>query len=747
MAEDLLEILKNFLVAPHWYPIVPVIGFIVIAAASAGLSSSDYTEEGAASGAAAWPAPMALSLGLLAIWSALGNYADGAASLIVYTVIAAICGIVASNRGRIIGITNNMGGFVSLIRDIIMLAVGIIATMLALELSWNTSFPALDPKCFLIELGLIAGIIIALYFLGQQSAAIIWPAVLLAVFAGTCQYFLAKFKGVAILPSDLLAMPTAFKVKEGYSFVLDSRGLWGPTAACIAFMAFSLIGGLPSQNDVVDVPRGRHATQAQLVGGPQDPKRRGERLRHALFVIARFGIGVGVAALVFFAMTGPNYIKSLGVTMDYSKSLDSYKKDGFFTGFVAAAQDFPISKPEGYSKTGATELQTALAESYESNVSSDSWRVKAVDQFTSKQPCIVVVMNESFADLSIFNGLGCDYKGPTYYKSVDTALYKGKLAVSVIGGGTCNTEFEILTGNNYGFVGGGKYPFMSYRMPRENLVQQLESLGYTTTAIHPNLATNWNRDIVYDTLGFDQFIDITAFEEAPQLHMGATDASTYDKILEILRTSAGPQFIFDVTMQNHGSYNLENIPEEQQVNYVPQGVPEDALTDEDVSALNEYLACIEASDADLKYFLDELMKVEQRVVVIFLGDHQPPFTPLYNDIFFADEEDQVAHQERVYQTEYFIWANYDVAGVAQKSANKDMSADMLGAVTLNLIGAPLSDYQKARIMERSSIFAVNAFGYLGADGVWYAPNDETSPYAQQYQELSYLNYLNFGSKV
>ena len=34
MAEDLLEILKNFLVAPHWYPVVPVIGFIVIAAAS-----------------------------------------------------------------------------------------------------------------------------------------------------------------------------------------------------------------------------------------------------------------------------------------------------------------------------------------------------------------------------------------------------------------------------------------------------------------------------------------------------------------------------------------------------------------------------------------------------------------------------------------------------------------------------------------------------------------------------------------
>ena len=245
MAEGFFDFLKNFLVAPNWYPAVPILGFIIIAAASVGLSTSEYGEEGPASGSGAWPAPMALSLGLLGAWVALGNYSDGSVPLIIYTVVATVCGILAANRGVVRKLLSNRNFVVSLVRDVVALTVGILGAMLALALSWNTNFPALDPKCFLIELGLCAGIVLSLYFLGQRSASIIWPAVVLAAFAGTCKYFLAKFKGIAILPSDLLAMPTAFKVKEGYSFILDGRGLWGPMAACISFLAFSLVGDLP----------------------------------------------------------------------------------------------------------------------------------------------------------------------------------------------------------------------------------------------------------------------------------------------------------------------------------------------------------------------------------------------------------------------------------------------------------------------------------------------------------------------
>lgn len=776
MAEELRTIFQDFLVAPHWYPVVPLVGFILIAAASVGLSSADYADGTESSSPAAWPAPAAISLALLGIICALGKYSDGALPLFAYTILAVLTSLVAANRG-IIRIWVADGGPLScIIRDVLVMVLAIIATVLTLELSWNTKFPALDPLALAIEIGLVSGIMLTLFFIGQRGGALVWIAVVLAGFAGICQYFLARFKGVAILPSDLLAMPTALKVKEGYAFVLDGRGLWGPAAGCVAFALLSLLGWLPNDPQIIEVPqRGRHT--AHLMGEYDNERRGRDTLRKVLSVLLNLALGLAVGAATCFAVIKPNYIHDFGVKLDYSDTLESYRTDGFLTAFVAALQDIPVTAPEGYTRAKAAQLQVDIDARYEEELGSSERRAAAIEQFDQDHPSIIVVMNESFADLSVYNGLNCGYEGPTYFKSISNAASTGDLATSVIGGGTCNTEFEFLTGNSYGFIGAGKYPYVMYQMRGENLASQLSSLGYVTHAIHPNDPTNWNRAEVYEKMGFEEFHDISQFEEAPELHMGVTDAATYDKILEILSVDPNPQFIFDVTMQNHGSYNLGNIPEELQVNYQPEGLAiEDdgeesvsgdskteaetaasaaaavnaevqGITQEDIDALNEYLACIQASDKDLEAFMGELSKLDRKVVLVFFGDHQPPFTPLYNNLIFADEEDAVAHQERVYQTKYVIWANYDIAGTDQSSAVDNASADMLGAMTLDLIGAPLTDYQRARLVIRQEVPALNAFGYLGIDGVWYATDDESSPYLQAYQDLAYLNHLNFGSKT
>ena len=81
------------------------------------------------------------------------------------------------------------------------------------------------------------------------------------------------------------------------------------------------------------------------------------------------------------------------------------------------------------------------------------------------------------------------------------------LYVSAFGGGTCNTEFEYLTGNSMAFLGTGTYPYTIYDLTRtETLSQQFKDLGYDTTAIHPNHGTNWNRENVYSAFGFDNFL-------------------------------------------------------------------------------------------------------------------------------------------------------------------------------------------------------------------------------------------------
>ena len=188
-----------------------------------------------------------------------------------------------------------------------------------------------------------------------------------------------------------------------------------------------------------------------------------------------------------------------------------------------------------------------------------------------------------------------------------------------------------------------------------------------------------------------------------------TDQATYDKILELLDQNADPQFIFDVTMQNHSGYDTGLLPVDKQLHLNIDTTDLDTKTVEDgtLSDVDEYVSCIEQSDQALRYFLNALSKLDRKVVVVFWGDHQPFFPSKFNDKWFTDEDD-ATHQERLWQTDYIIWANYDVAGCDQTSEVDDLSTNYLSTQLMQLIGAPLTDYQKAHMTLRESLPAINS---------------------------------------
>ena len=102
---------------------------------------------------------------------------------------------------------------------------------------------------------------------------------------------------------------------------------------------------------------------------------------------------------------------------------------------------------------------------------------------------------------------------------------------------------------------------------------------------------------------------------------------------------------------------------------------------------------------------------------MFWGDHQPFFPDTYNDRWFTNEDD-ATHQERLWQTSYIIWANYDVAGNSQTSHEEDLSSNYLSSELMKLIGAPLTDYQKAHLTLRQSLPALNSVGYEDSQDRW-----------------------------
>lgn len=265
-------------------------------------------------------------------------------------------------------------------------------------------------------------------------------------------------------------------------------------------------------------------------------------------------------------------------------------------------------------------------------------------------------------------------------------------------------------------------------------------MGYRTTAMHPQNPVNWKRSTVYEQLGFDEFLSMEDFADAPVYHSGATDASTYDKIIELLEQDASPQFIFDVTMQNHSGYGEGTVPSEDVVRLDVAGIDDPAI----LSELGVYLACINKSDEDLAYFIDRLKGIDRPVALVFFGDHQPGFSGTLADALYGDVP-MLDREFKKHESTYAVWTNYEVAG-AESGAPRTTDSSQLAAQVLYALGAPLTDRQKAGLVLGQEVAGVSLAGYTGADGLRYALGAE-SPFGDAVNTMQAIQYLEFGSKM
>ena len=681
-----------------------------------------------------WLAIPLVALVAVAVWCALGLYQGGRARLLALDATALAAAVSALCRRRLLeridAWTERRGARPWLVR----LPLGIAALLactalgfLALELPYNAIVSEMDRLFALVECLIILAALAALLFLFQRHGAGMALGVGACFLIGLAQFFVGSFKGAAILPNDLFVLGTAAAVSGGYTYAIGGGVVLGLAVLLLAAAVGSLVAPAPAAS------RGRR-------------------------VAANLGCSAALLAALVALVTVPSYFDTLGVQMKYWYSLDYYRKQGFITSFIAVAQDLPIDVPEGYDEDDASELEASYVERYDEGEGASEERAASEEQFDAERPSVICIMNESFADLSELDGASWGYDGPSFVGSADDALAQGSLNVSVLGGGTCNTEFEFLTGVSLAYVGDGKYPYSLYDLSvAPSLARQFSELGYETTAMHPNYATNWNRDRVYEALGFDEFLSIDDFAGDEVYHSGVSDAATYDKCLELLENSDEPQFIFDVTMQNHSGYDQNNLGDVEQYHV-------DGLSDYDNARLSEYLACIDESDRALEEFLDELEKLDRPVVVVFFGDHQPALSTIleaalngeqvYDESGNAiaggtgggDASGDAEATLETYRSSYLIWANYDVAGCAQDGQELDSSPAYLGALAAEMIGAPLTDFQKAQLAIREEMPAVSLLGTELADGTWVSADDE-SALPQTYDDLAQITYLEFASKL
>lgn len=476
-------------------------------------------------------------------------------------------------------------------------------------------------------------------------------AVVFSYIIGLANHYVVEFRGIPVLPWDFKSFGTAMEVAGNYDYSFSGY-TWAVTAATLAFLVLL-----------------HFAVSRERI----DMKNKKVLCVAVLYLI--------FAGSVWYIHSSVGFLKLHNWTVFAWNQKVQYQCCGVAASFMENLKFMNVEKPEGYQ----TEEIEKLAHKYAKEDTS-------LEELEEK-PNIIVIMNESFSDISMIKDLGKDAAYMPFFDSLEENTLRGRLNVSAFGGNTCNTEFEFLTSLSMAFVPSGSVPYQQY-IDRNvsSLCTILKNQGYSATAIHPCKASNWNRDKVYPYLGFDEFISENDFEKekASYLRGYMTDRADFDRLIWEYenRKSGEPFFLFNVTMQNHGGYT---------------------------GGTDMYVELIRKTDSELERLVEYLEQQPEPTLLLFFGDHQPNLQDgTYDEI--NQEEDMSVYRNK-YLVPFVLWANYDI----EEAVIKDTSPGFLAPVLLETAGLSMPPYYHLLLEQMEQVPAISINGYMDGAGSWVEP--------------------------
>ena len=538
---------------------------------------------------------------------------------------------------------------------------------------------------------IIISIIVLIIFAITNSfkASIIGINIISVVF-GLVYYYVIKFRGTAVLAVDIFSATTAANVAGNYNYRMSYR--------CYLFVILTYVLSIY----VLKLDR------------------------HNLFKEKKRLISVGIAILAVVCgfslfIQSSRFDNSLKIKM--FKPQESYRKYGDYLTFTHSIRYIKGHKPEGYSEDKVEQISAQYP------------GIKG----NGKKPNIIMIMNEALADFSSISDIETNEDYMPFIHGLTENTVKGDLFVSIFGGGTSKTEYEALTSNSMAFMPKGSTPYVTYiNRKTSSLATTLRAQGYGgMVAMHPYKGSGYKRNKVYPLLGFDKFYDLPEFNNAKVIRNHVSDEGNFDKIIEVYeqnrKKDKKPFFLFDVTMQNHSSYDRKW-----------DNLSDDISTIKDYGDdVNIYLNLVKASDDAFKKLVEYFSNVDEPTMIIMFGDHQPKL----NNHFYENVEkgfslgDEYKMFEK-YNTPFVIWANYDI----EEQTDVKISANYMGTMVDELAGNSMSGYQQMVNEIRKDIPIITAGGYIGADGKYYHTFDKSSPYYDKIMDYCYSEYNNVCDK-
>jgi len=271
---------------------------------------------------------------------------------------------------------------------------------------------------------------------------------------------------------------------------------------------------------------------------------------------------------------------------------------------------------------------------------------------------IIVIMSEALWDPAALPGVS--YSDPLFAAAKYRA--RGTMFSPVFGGYTANTEFEFLTRVSNGILPEGSIPYVQYvTRTTDSLAYDLREAGYSAIALHPFDGSFWNRRNVYRDLGFQSFRDRDQFVHKDMTGPFINDHSLANEIIAVSEESAGPHFIFAVSLQGHSPYTGGMY---RYGNRVEVNDPHHLLSADAHDQLRTYASGVRDAIHGFNEVVEHFEKSDRQAIVVMFGDHLPSLGDnymVYRQTGFLKSVSQnewtAQDQRNMHGVPLLIWSN------------------------------------------------------------------------------------------
>ncbi|WP_280771079.1 LTA synthase family protein [Salipaludibacillus daqingensis] len=245
------------------------------------------------------------------------------------------------------------------------------------------------------------------------------------------------------------------------------------------------------------------------------------------------------------------------------------------------------------------------------------------------------------------------------------------------------------------------------------LPRALQERGYHTSSYHANDITFYNRDVMYDKLGYDEYYDIEYYDvtDDNSVGWGLKDIDFVEQSMDAIKETPEPFFTTMLTLTNHFPYELD--PEDHFIDPV----------DSESDIVSRYFPTVRYTDEAMRLLFEEMKKegMYENTMFVLYGDHYGIAESHYEDLSeFLGYEVTDPEATKLDRVPVII----HIPGLEDEAKTIDTISGQVDVMPtlLNLLGLPEDDhimFGRDILADEKDDFAVQRDGTVITDEVIY----------------------------